>query len=51
LSASSAKPIAEIKLLGSDETIKWDQLDDALTIHKPDKFASQDVVAFKVSFK
>ena len=50
-SAETAQPVSQIKLLGSEEQIKWDQKDDALTIHKPEKFASEDVVAFKIDFK
>jgi alpha-L-fucosidase len=49
--APTAKPVAEVKLLGSDEVLKWNQAEDALTIHAPAKFASQNVVAFKVNFK
>ena len=53
LGNSSAKDqkIAQIKLLGSDEQIKWEQGDEALTIHKPENFPTDDVVAFKVTFK
>lgn len=50
-SSAQGQKISQIKLLGSDEQIKWEQGDDALTIHKPEKFPTDDVVAFKVIFK
>jgi alpha-L-fucosidase len=49
--AEFAQPISDVKLLGSDETIKWDQGKEALTIEKPEKIVSENVIAFKVIFK
>jgi alpha-L-fucosidase len=50
-SSATTQPVSKIKLLGSDAPITWDQADDALTIHKPNQFSSQDVVAFKIDFQ
>ncbi len=43
--------VASLKLLGSDEEIHWNQNQDGLVITKPAKFPSNEVVAFKVTFK
>jgi alpha-L-fucosidase len=51
LGAEFAQPIAEIKLVGSDERITWKQSRDGLIIEKPVKFPSEDVIAFKATFK
>jgi alpha-L-fucosidase len=42
--------IASVKMLGSDETIKFDQADGALKIQKPASFPDEDVVVFKATF-
>ncbi|HTQ40833.1 MAG TPA: alpha-L-fucosidase [Pirellulales bacterium] len=51
LSAATTKPVSDIKLLGSDQKLKWEQTDEGLTIHPPEKFASEEVAAFRVNFK
>ena len=43
--------MADVKLLGSDEQLHWQQTDDGLVIEKPAAFPIEDVVAFKVTFK
>lgn len=45
------QPIGSIQLLGSDETIKWSQAEDALTIEPPVSKPSEIVVVFKVTPK
>jgi alpha-L-fucosidase len=49
--AEHAQPVAEVKLLGSDEQLHWKQSDDGLVIEKPAAFPIDDVVAFRVAFK
>jgi alpha-L-fucosidase len=49
--AQYAKPIASVALLGSDETIQWQQTADGLVLQKPAEFPSDDVVGFKITFK
>jgi alpha-L-fucosidase len=46
-----AQPVADVTLLGSNEPITWKQSDDGLLIDKPAAFLTEDVVAFKVTFK
>jgi len=43
--------IANIKLLGSDEEIRWLQGDDALTIEPPQKKPSDAAIVFKIHLK
>jgi alpha-L-fucosidase len=50
-SAEHTQPVAEVKLLGSDEQIRWSQSSDGLVIEKPAAFPTEDVVAFRVVFK
>ena len=49
--AKYAQPVAEVKLFGSDETLRWEQSNEGLVIEKPVKMPDQNVVAFKVIFK
>ena len=49
--AENSQPVADVKLLGSDESLHWTQSDDGLVIDKPAAFPTEDVVAFKVAFK
>lgn len=44
------KKIASVKMLGSEEKIKWDQKNDALNISKPAKLPGWNVVTFKIEF-
>jgi alpha-L-fucosidase len=50
LGGELSQSVADVALLGSDDGIDWDQDQDALVIHKPRKFPSAEVVAFKVTF-
>ena len=43
--------IANIKLMGSDEEIKWDRSDEALTISLPKKLPETLVVGFSIELK
>jgi alpha-L-fucosidase len=45
------RPIATISLLGSSETLKWSQTDDALVIEKPQGRTSDTATVFKISLK
>jgi alpha-L-fucosidase len=45
------KAIAAVKMLGSDEKIKFNQEDDALVITKPAVIPDWKVVGFEISFK
>ena len=45
------RTIASVKLLGSDEKIKWAQKDDALVITKPAKLPKWQTLVFKIEFK
>ena len=49
--AEVSQAISDVKLLGSDEALKWEQGKEALVIEKPEKIVSEDVIAFKVTFK
>ena len=49
--AENSQPVADVKLLGSDEQLHWKQSDDGLVIDKPAAFPIEDVVAFRVTFK
>jgi alpha-L-fucosidase len=51
LAAEFAKPIATVKLLGSDEVVQWNQADDALAISPPAKPPTDHAIAFRVTFK
>jgi alpha-L-fucosidase len=45
------KPIADIQLLGSDETIEWSQSGEWLTIETPKKMPSDYAIAFKITIQ
>ncbi|MGY0036623.1 alpha-L-fucosidase [Pedobacter sp. NJ-S-72] len=45
------KKIAVIKLLGSNEKLKWKQEDDALVITKPSVIPAWKVMSFKIELK
>ena len=47
----SNKTVASVKMLGSNEKLKWNQGGDALVISKPAKLPDWQVVAFKIEFK
>jgi alpha-L-fucosidase len=49
--APFSKVVDAVALLGSNETIKFQQTDAALVIQKPDVFPADDVIGFKVTFK
>jgi alpha-L-fucosidase len=42
-------PIVEIKMLGSEEKLKWSQTPDALVIDKPHDLPSDIAIVFKIS--
>jgi alpha-L-fucosidase len=44
------KPVADLHLLGSDESLKWSQEADALVIQRPQRIPAQYALAFKVEF-
>ena len=44
-------PVASVKMLGSDVKIKWSEGADGLTIKKPSKIPSWQVIGFKIEFK
>ncbi len=44
------KPVADVKLVGSDEKLEWKQEAEGLVIKKPAKWPCSHVVAFKVEF-
>jgi alpha-L-fucosidase len=50
-SVYKVRNIASVKLLGSNEKIKWQQTNDALTITKPANLPDWNVVGFKIEFK
>jgi len=43
--------VKSVKMLGSDEKLKWKQEPDALIIHKPAKLPDWKVIGFQVSFR
>jgi alpha-L-fucosidase len=49
--AKFTQPVATVKLLGSDETLDWQQTDAGLVIEKPATLLEHNVVAFKISFE
>jgi len=46
-----SQPIAQVRLLGSDEPLKWSQEADALVIQRAQRIPSAHAVAFKIEFK
>lgn len=51
LNAKPAGSIRNIELVGSNETIRWQQDSQALKIETPSKFPCENVIAFKIAFK
>jgi alpha-L-fucosidase len=51
LNVERAGPIQHIELIGSDETIRWEQKPDILKIEKPEKFPCENVIVFKITFR
>jgi alpha-L-fucosidase len=51
LKAAFARPILSVALIGSDESLRWKQTDDALTIEKPAHLPSDDVVSYRIRFE
>jgi alpha-L-fucosidase len=43
------KPIGEVQLLGSDETLKWTQDADGLAINVPEKVATPEALVYKIT--
>ena len=50
-STYKVKNIASVKLLGTNEKLKWKQQDDALIISKPVYLAPAQVFGFKIGFR
>ena len=46
----NGKTVASVKLLGCNETLNWNQKDDALIINLPSKLPDWQVMTFKVEF-
>jgi alpha-L-fucosidase len=46
-----AKPVGKVELLGSDETLAWQQTDDALVIQPPKNKPSDIAIVFKITPK
>jgi alpha-L-fucosidase len=51
LDAEHARPIETVALVGSDEPVRWQQGREALSIEKPERFPSENVIAFNVMFR
>jgi alpha-L-fucosidase len=47
----SSAPVASVKMLGSDQKIRWTRNETGLIIKKPSKLPSWKVVGFKIEFK
>jgi alpha-L-fucosidase len=47
----SEKPVASVKMLGSDAKIRWTQTTEGLKIKKPSKLPVWQVSGFKIEFK
>jgi alpha-L-fucosidase len=45
------RPVASVKMLGSDVKIRWTQTADGMIIKKPSKFPAWQVQGFKIEFK
>ena len=43
--------VASVKLMGSNEKLKWEQGDDALIINEPAQLPAWQVIGFKITFK
>ena len=49
LAKPSARPISEVRLLGSEEKLPWAQQEDALVIQRPREMPCEHAVAFKIT--
>ena len=49
--AQNTRKIKSVTLLGSTETVKWQQSKDVLNITKPQTVPSPEAVVFKVTLK
>jgi len=49
--AELVRPIQAVELVGSGEPVRWEQGKDTLTIQKPERFPSENVIAFKITFR
>jgi alpha-L-fucosidase len=47
----AGNPVASVKMLGSDQKIKWSQTESGMVIKKPSKFPVWQVIGFKIEFK
>ncbi len=47
----SQSKVTSVKMLGSNEKLKWIQTDDALVISRPSKYPDWKVVTFKIEFQ
>jgi alpha-L-fucosidase len=47
----SERPVASVKMLGSDVKIRWTQTAEGMIIKKPSKFPVWQVPGFKIEFK
>jgi alpha-L-fucosidase len=45
------KPIASVRMLGSESKVRWSQQNDRLIIRKPSKMPSWQVLGYKIEFK
>ena len=43
--------IVNVELIGSNEKLNWSQKKDALIIRAPDRYASENAAAFRITFK
>ncbi len=48
--AEFARPVKSVELVGSGETIRWQQTKEGLVIEKPEKMPTEDVISFKVAW-
>ncbi len=51
LAAPTGRHVKEIALVGSDETVRWQQDAAALHIEKPDRLPSADVISYRVTLE
>jgi alpha-L-fucosidase len=47
----SERPVATVKMLGSDVKIRWTQTAGGMIIKKPSKFPEWQVQGFKIEFQ
>jgi hypothetical protein len=51
LDAEKVRPIQAVELIGAAEPVRWEQGRDVLMIQKPGRFPSENVIAFKITFR